>query len=228
MGDNVAFQSAHGSFLTQSGNTLHCRATEIGPEQIFQVEKSLYTIDTKPKRKPVLSVAFGDYIRLKHIKTGQVLHSHDLEYKTGSLRHQVTCFDGRDENDWWQIESAKNETGYVKYGSTIKLRHEATGRRLYTVVGYQSPSTDQQEVCCYNTDDGNDRWKVVGGTGALEANNTLQLTHIASDVRLHSHKNTFKIFGEGLSKQQEVTAFGGHDDNDHWTICEIRGRCKME
>jgi dolichyl-phosphate-mannose--protein O-mannosyl transferase len=77
------------------------------------------------------------------------LKEHTFDYKTGSQRQQVTAYHARDDNDWWEVVPVSTETGAIRYGSTLKLRHEATGKLLYSILGFESSATMQQEVCCY-------------------------------------------------------------------------------
>jgi len=39
-------------------------------------------------------------IKLRHLNTGHVLHSHPINYHGGSKQQEVTCYGNRDDNDW--------------------------------------------------------------------------------------------------------------------------------
>ena len=43
-------------------------------------------------------------LRLIHISTNCALHSHDIKYKSFPRQQEVTCFSGRDDNDFWIIQ----------------------------------------------------------------------------------------------------------------------------
>ena len=47
-------------------------------------------------------------IRLIHLDTGLALHSHENHSKSEytAFQQEVTCFDGRDDNDFWKIYQA--------------------------------------------------------------------------------------------------------------------------
>jgi dolichyl-phosphate-mannose--protein O-mannosyl transferase len=44
---------------------------------------------------------WGSAVKLVHKETGWVLHSHDKQYWEN--HQEVTCFKGRDDNDWWEL-----------------------------------------------------------------------------------------------------------------------------
>lgn len=55
---------------------------------------------------PVMQVTCGSVIKLQHIKTKGVLHSHDITYGSGSGQQSVTgSFELVDANSYWQIHS---------------------------------------------------------------------------------------------------------------------------
>ena len=78
-----------------------------------------------------------------------------------------------------------------------------------------------QEVTCFHTRDANDDWRLElanGGGGELQWGGRLRLVHTQTNHALHSHRHTVP----GVN-QQEVTAFGGRDDNDLWAIEAVGG-----
>lgn len=60
-----------------------------------------------------------------------------------------------------------------------------------------------------------------GGSGGplWEVNSIVRLRHCNTHMALHSHNDTFPL-GNG-DTQQEVTCFGGSDDNDRWQIKNV-------
>lgn len=46
-----------------------------------------------------IPIRYGVPIKLINISTGRALHSHSFNLETGSHSQEVTCFDGRDDND---------------------------------------------------------------------------------------------------------------------------------
>ncbi|MBI5296600.1 MAG: hypothetical protein HY869_14070 [Chloroflexi bacterium] len=51
---------------------------------------------------------------------------------------------------------------------------------------------------------------------------TIRLLHSKTNVALHSHNIDYSH--EGSSKQQQVTGFGGMDENDYWIVKGAHGR----
>jgi dolichyl-phosphate-mannose--protein O-mannosyl transferase len=178
-------------------------------------------------------VNYQDTIKIKHVQTGNVLHSHKLNYRHngGSGQQQVTCYHGRDSNDFFKIVGIQGyETGPVPCGMPVNIVHVGTGLYLHSHHGLPSPSTGQQEVTCYHGIDQNNHWVIapVGfNQGPLQAGSVIQITHKATGKRLHSHPNKFDL-GNG-DQQQEVTCHGASNDaNDNWRISEIQGRFHQE
>jgi hypothetical protein len=199
----------------------------------FKILKSSYNItgfkcqhDVMPSK----SIFFHDVIKLKHVKTGNVLHSHNLRYIGGSQLQQVTCYDKRDDNDWWYIEPLDDRIGQLFPNSKIRLKHLATQKYLRTKVGILSPRTKQQEVSCHEKgSEGYDIWNIDRygeEKSPIEAGEEIRLYNELSERNLHSHP--YKFTAEKNYKQQEVTAYDLVDENDKWKICEVRGRLLLE
>lgn len=177
-------------------------------------------------------VTYGSTVKLSHLWTGYTLHSHAFNYgHTGSSRQQqVTCFDGNDDNDLWRIKGPhgqpdSSKSGQpVKHGDVVRLEHVATRRNLHSHSGHPSPVTRQQEVTCFGANglgDGNDDWRLeVDGGGTWTSSQRIRLVHVPTNHTLHSHRNaSHKDWTRG---QQEVTGFGGRDNNDWWALLEKR------
>jgi hypothetical protein len=227
-GSQVAFQTAHDKYLSVTDN-LTAHTNTVGPHEIFTFEKSSEVIQYDiRKKKPSLTLCYNDVFKLQHVQTKCVLHSHLFNYKTGSQCQQVTAYHKRDENDWFQVLPIGGETGPISFNSVVRIKHLNSGKFLYSSAGFQSPASNQQEVCCKDANDGNERWRIIGmPNGKIEACNVIQLVHVNTGFKLHSHNISF-YFGMGFEQQQEVTCYGLYDNNDDWTIIEIRGKCYME
>jgi dolichyl-phosphate-mannose--protein O-mannosyl transferase len=156
---------------------------------------------------------FGRTVRVRHVNTGHVLHSHAINYRGGSGQQEVTCFAHRDGNDFFIVEHLPSQPrgGRVPDGSQIRLRHEATGRYLHSHGGIGSPCTGQQEVTCYGGNDSNDYWGLEVADGG---NKYFRLIHCNTNHALHSHGGHY-FNGH---RQQEVTGYGGRDSNDLWVV----------
>lgn len=180
---------------------------------------------------PSTQVAHGATIKLGHLRTGRTLHSHSLSYghPGSSGQQQVTAFDGADDNDLWRVKGPDgmppdHRAGEpVAHGDVIRLEHVPTGGNLHSHAGHPSPVTEQQEVTCYGQGgigDGNDNWRVEVDGGVWTASRRIRLIHEATNHALHSHPGW--SHPQWTAGQQEVTAYADRDDNDWWSLLEIR------
>lgn len=186
---------------------------------------------TRTAPAPDLQVRTGDVLKLSHVWTGRTLHSHALAYTHDgtSGQQQVTAFDGSDDNDLWRLEgphgtaAGEGDGRALRDGDVVRLRHVATGRRLHSHRGFPSPVSGQQEVTAFggdDTGDANDDWRVESdGGGRWRAGGRVRLVHVATGVALHSHRAAHQQHTAG---QQEVTGYDGRDDNDWWSVLEVR------
>ena len=108
----------------------------------------------------------------------------------------------------------------VRNGDSIRLEHQETRRNLHSHSDVPSPVTGQQEVTAYGTNgvgDDNDTWQVQLSEGRRWRSGVrLRLTHVNTGKALHSHPSEY------TPSQQEVTCFGGRDDNDYWEAVRVR------
>lgn len=91
-GYEIALQTAHKKFVTSSKHVISAYSEKIGPTEIFIIEKSQHKFNSVQSvhrfvSSPVLN--FFDFIKIKHINTGNVLHSHPYNYSTGTKFQQV-------------------------------------------------------------------------------------------------------------------------------------------
>ncbi|GIG21425.1 hypothetical protein Cch01nite_21490 [Cellulomonas chitinilytica] len=177
-----------------------------------------------------LHLRTGVTLKLSHVWTGRSLHSHPAVYTHPgtSGQQQVTTYGGSDDNDLWRLAAPHgtppDDGGReLTDGDVVRLRHVRTGRNLHSHAGFPSPLTGQQEVTAFGTDgvgDGNDDWRVeVDGGGAWLAGSRVRLVHVATGAALHSHRESDPRLTSG---QDEVTGFDGRDQNDWWTVLEVR------
>lgn len=174
---------------------------------------------------------YSDIVKIKHVLTNTHLHSHAINYghPQSSGQQQVTAFGGADDNDYWVIKPEhgnNNRSGSVRHGDVIRLEHYLTRRNLHSHAGIPSPMTGQQEVTCFGENgigDSNDNWRIeIDGGGTWAANRRIRLIHINTNHALHSHAG--HAHPQWTAGQQEVTGFGGRDDNDWWVLTEIKPR----
>jgi hypothetical protein len=172
---------------------------------------------------------YGDIVKIKHVLTNTHLHSHAINYghPNSSGQQQVTAFGGADDNDFWIIkpEHGNNtRTGAIQHGAVIRLEHQLTRRNLHSHAGIPSPASGQQEVTCFGDNgngDSNDNWRIeIEGGGTWAVNRRIRLIHVNTNHALHSHAGW--SHPDWTAGQQEVTGFGGRDDNDLWVLTEVR------
>lgn len=173
-------------------------------------------------------VRFGDTIRLKHVNTNHVLHSHNINYlhTHSSGQQQVTARFGHNSNDYWFVkaqhglnaDARKGEP--VRHGDVVRLQHVATKRNLHSHSGIPSPLTSQQEVTAFGDQgegDENDNWKLeVEGKGIWYKKKRIRLVHLETGHSLHSHSG--HSHPDFTAAQQEITCFDGRDNNDFWVV----------
>ncbi|MBV6429016.1 MAG: hypothetical protein KIPDCIKN_03553 [Haliscomenobacter sp.] len=172
---------------------------------------------------------YGDIVKIKHVLTNTHLHSHAINYghPNSSGQQQVTAFGGADDNDYWVIKAGhgmNSRSGSINHGDVIRLEHYLTRRNLHSHAGIPSPVSGQQEVTCFGDNgngDSNDNWRIeIEGGGAWSSNQRVRLIHVNTNHALHSHAGW--SHPDWTAGQQEVTGFGGRDDNDWWLLTEVK------
>jgi MIR domain-containing protein/PASTA domain-containing protein len=119
----------------------------------------------------------------------------------------------------------------VRYGATLKLRHQATGASLRSqpFVSGRLSASGQATVTCFDGPGENDLWRVKGPHGrppdpsrqGVAHGEVVRFEHLGSGKNLHSHTE----FLSPVTGQQEVTCFGEDgvgDPGDDWRI-EVEG-----
>ena len=172
-------------------------------------------------------VRYGVPIKLRHVPTGHVLHSHNINYVTGSHQQEVTAFRERDDNDWWIVKGPSGGGKWncrigqpVQNHTVIRLEHILSEKNLHSHNEFKTPSSNQGEVTAFGdhgVGDNNDNWRVeVNGdshAAPWRIDHRFRLIHVITNCALHSHHGY-----QTASHQQEVSAFAERDDNDFWTI----------
>ncbi|KAK2817677.1 hypothetical protein FQN49_007969, partial [Arthroderma sp. PD_2] len=208
------------------------------------------TLNSKGMNDAPADVVFGSRVSIRHHNTqGGYLHSHSHMYPTGSKQQQITLYPHKDDNNVFILENQTQPLGpygqvagphawdnitteNIVDGSTIKLYHMATDRRLHS-HDVRPPVTEadwQFEVSAYGYEgfegDANDlfRVEIVGSmSDGVEAQKRLRtieskfkLVHVMTGCVLFSHKVKLPEWG---FEQQEVTcAKGGSLPNSIWYI----------
>ncbi len=179
---------------------------------------------------PAATVTAGAQVALAHVWTGLVLGSSTTRWTHpgSSGGQQVTCVRlAGSENQWRAVPVGGDARSALRDQDLVRLEHVKTGAVLTSRAGVKSPVTGQQEVACSprsadraSRADRADEWRVeVDGGGLWRAGARIRLVHVPTNGALHSHERSDERLTGG---RQEVTAFAGRDDNDWWTVLELR------
>ncbi len=187
--------------------------------------------DFKPSI-PTNAANYGNYIVLKHKTTSRylaafpnILYNHTGSSKQGVIAGRTT------PKEYWLIQGRYNSatpTTPVKLGDIIRLA-AFNGYYLHSHTN-KSPISSQQEVTAYGTDDANNNWTIY----SISYNNSpsiylvpgaiVRLIHTATGYALHSHTELYTATNSpsaSLIGLNEVTTYGGNDENDLWIVEEI-------
>jgi dolichyl-phosphate-mannose--protein O-mannosyl transferase len=137
-------------------------------------------------------VTIGSSIKLSPLGSSQYrLHSHDLNWGSGSGQQSVTAFPGDgDTNSLWSVHADYPNTLVsgtpIRCGQTIvRLKHVRTRNYLHSHL-HQAPLSGQQEVSCYpngNSDTG-DNWRVACAGDFWKRGRTVSLQHVDTNMYL--------------------------------------------
>eukprot|EP00245_Coleochaete_scutata_P001263 TRINITY_DN11533_c0_g1_i1.p1 TRINITY_DN11533_c0_g1~~TRINITY_DN11533_c0_g1_i1.p1 ORF type:complete len:224 (+),score=42.77 TRINITY_DN11533_c0_g1_i1:130-801(+) len=176
-----------------------------------------------------VEVTCGSVIKLLHEKTKHRLHSHEVQYGTGSGQQSVTGFPGQDDgNSYWLVQSGVGEVACkqgeaFKNGAIVRLQHQRTHKWLHSHL-HPSPLSNNLEVSCFGGDgnsDTGDNWKLdIDGKGKVWLKDQkVRLQHVDTGGFLYSHD---KKFGRPIAGQQEVCAVQGKasDSKSLWSASE--------
>jgi len=170
-------------------------------------------------------IKYHNYVKLKHLKTGRRLHSHEYFYchEGGSNQQEVTAHPGDNSDDLWIIKEADGDTNNrqnqpIKQGMIIRLEHVKTAKNLHSHK-LISPITNQQEVTVYGKNgNGNsdDNWRIeFENNDEWHVKTEFKLIHVNTNCALHSHDAPYRL------DQHEVTCVEGRDDNDFWIVSQL-------
>uniref|UniRef100_A0A6B2LLK6 MIR domain-containing protein n=1 Tax=Arcella intermedia TaxID=1963864 RepID=A0A6B2LLK6_9EUKA len=152
------------------------------------------------------------------------LHSHSVNYGTGSGQQSVTGYNGRDDpNSLWLVKGPHGKdcvpgTAVAK-GATIRLEHHATGKNLHSHL-HSSPLSKQQEVSCYgenNTGDTGDNWEVRITTDYWMRGAEVRFQHSDTGKWLSMTGNAF---GSPIHGQKEIVCSQHNHDQAKWSTEE--------
>ncbi|CAG8435014.1 7251_t:CDS:2 [Diversispora eburnea] len=98
-------------------------------------------------------------IRLQHISTGKLLHSHH-HFSPLSNQQEVSAFDGLDSGDNWELICLNTSTKYWLREQKIKLMHSETYKYLVASKDkvYNNPINGQIEVAASSKSNEDSEW----------------------------------------------------------------------
>ncbi|KAJ3261614.1 Stromal cell-derived factor 2-like protein 1 [Boothiomyces macroporosus] len=172
--------------------------------------------------KEFATVTCGSIIKLAHKPSGYYLHSHEVNYGSGSGQQSVTGFQGaNDPNSYFAVfgeyQSYCTRGVSVQCGSTIRLKHSNTKKFLHSHK-IQSPLSQQQEVSAYDVADTGDNWIVECKGKVWKREEPVSLKHVDTGAYLSS--NTRYTYGNPINGQLEVSGRYSKGENELWIARE--------
>ena len=183
-------------------------------------------------------------LRLLNLRSGFYLHSHDLNYGSGSGQQSVTGYGEHDHdyNSIWTIKEAEMPgpngedqiapclTGKkIKCDDIIRLEHMNTRKNLHSHSAFDSPVSGRQEVSSFGNDgdgDGGDNWVVecesddVGGYVFGKTN--FYLKHRDTGLYLYTDTNSkytdYNCRRCPIIGQSEISCARGKTKNALWKV----------
>ncbi|ORX54138.1 hypothetical protein DM01DRAFT_1322336 [Hesseltinella vesiculosa] len=170
-------------------------------------------------------VTCGSTIKLANKASLYRLHSHGVTYGSGSGQQSVTGFpEGDDANSYWLIKAAHDHQCLrgqpVPCGAVIRLQHSNTKGYLHSHL-HQSPLSGQQEVSCFDGNDGGDDWLVQCVDTSQEfwlREQPVHFVHVDSKVYLSSQQQ--HKYGQPISGQLEVAGAKNSGKHTQWMAQE--------
>ncbi|CAO3589992.1 unnamed protein product [Absidia cylindrospora] len=170
-------------------------------------------------------VTCGSTIKLVNKVTNHKLHSHGVSYGSGYGQQSVTGFvESDDPNSFWMVRAAHSMQCIrgqpVPCGAAIRLRHTNTKGYLHSHL-HSSPLSGQQEVSCFDGNDGGDDWLVQCVDPSQEfwlREQPIQLVHVDSNTYLTCSPQHH--YGQPIPGQLEVASAKSSSKNTHWLAQE--------
>eukprot|EP01100_Stratorugosa_tubuloviscum_P014675 TRINITY_DN79_c12_g1_i1.p1 TRINITY_DN79_c12_g1~~TRINITY_DN79_c12_g1_i1.p1 ORF type:complete len:222 (+),score=97.64 TRINITY_DN79_c12_g1_i1:65-730(+) len=168
-------------------------------------------------------VTCGSTIKLKHIASNFRLHSHSVNYGSGSGQQSVTGFSAIDDpNSLWLIRSTPqfpcNIGSKITNGQVIRLFHISTKKNLHSHANIKSPLSNQQEVSCYgdeNNSDSGDFWQIeIIGSPVWTRTSTVLIRHV--DTRAYLSCSARAKYGNPIAGQLEIAAKTAKTNEVEW------------
>ncbi|KAJ3215615.1 Stromal cell-derived factor 2-like protein 1 [Dinochytrium kinnereticum] len=182
-------------------------------------------------------VTCGSSVKLVHSSTGYRLHSHGINYGSGSGQQSVTGFPSGDDAKYESTIVCSYFVVFapvghvckrgvpVKCGDAVRLLHMNTHKFLHS-HGHSSPLSSNQEVSAYEYSDvalnnhtKGDNWKVICQNKKDKfwlREQKIRLQHVETGKFLSS--NIKYQFRNPIPGQLEISAVSGQGANEIWHV----------
>jgi len=181
-------------------------------------------------------VTCGSAIKLRHAQSQHHLHSHGINWGSGSGQQSVTGMNDKgDPNSLWTVREAYGtesckQGASIPCGTVIRFLHSKTNKFLHSHL-HRSPLSARQEVSAYG--DGNaghsdtgDNWQLECAGQFWTREQPFSLLHIDTHKRLFTHSsndfNNNNCRGCPIIGQLEISCHGvgQQDQNAKWVTAD--------
>uniref|UniRef100_A0A5K3ENK9 Stromal cell-derived factor 2 n=1 Tax=Mesocestoides corti TaxID=53468 RepID=A0A5K3ENK9_MESCO len=145
------------------------------------------------------AVTCGSIIKLVNTDYDVRLHSHDVNYGSGSGQQSVTGLkDVTDAGSYWQVKLEDKNTDYcrglpIKCGQIIRLTHLSSKKNLHS-HHFQSPLSRNFEVSAFGQNgigDEGDNWEIICNDKTWMRESAVKFRHLSTSGYLHVSGSTF-------------------------------------
>lgn len=169
-------------------------------------------------------VTCGSVVKLRNTRYLVQLHSHEVQYGSGSGQQSVTGVDNSDDvNSYWVATAATGQHCTrgepFECGATLRFLHSATQRYLHS-HHFQSPISHQQEISAFGKDgegDTGDNWVLICSEDVWMRENPVMFRHKDTGMYLCV---SGKKFGRPIAGQMEVVGGSSPDSSCKWRVQE--------
>ncbi|KAL1924032.1 uncharacterized protein VTP21DRAFT_7067 [Calcarisporiella thermophila] len=171
-------------------------------------------------------VTCGSVIKLKNTSSSFKLHSHSINYGTGSGQQSVTGLDSsHDSSSFWIVRAKHGETcqigDEIACNSIIRLEHLNTQKFLHSHRDHASPLSHQQEVSAFENGDTGDNWMLECNEKKATVWNREQSVHFKHDeTGAYLGMNKKYTFGHPIHGQLEVAAMKSRSKDTTFSAVE--------
>ncbi|KAG5451086.1 Stromal cell-derived factor 2-like protein [Clonorchis sinensis] len=170
-------------------------------------------------------VTCGSVFKLVHPDLGIRLHSHEVQYGSGSGQQSVTGVkDAIDGNSYWQVLERNGSPQcirgrVIKCGQKVRLLHVSTRKFLHS-HHFQSPLSGNYEVSAFGEDgvgDEGDDWQVLCDGPHWLRSSRIRLKHISTEGYLHV---SGRQYNRPITGQYEISAISRSSGAAYWEASE--------